>query len=129
MRENEQKNVPNRRMKDSVFVDLFGRDRYFKENFISLYNALHGTSLSPENTAVEPEMLDSALYMSYANDVAMQGENPCAGILRAVQRQGRFPRGKRDTAVGRFHLPRGQGTKYAEYGTYSTGSSRVCGNR
>ena len=62
----------NRKVKDSVFVDLFGRDVTAKENFISLYNALHGTSLKPEDTELVPEMLESAMYMSYANDVAMQ---------------------------------------------------------
>ena len=62
----------NRKVKDSVFVDLFGRDVTAKENFISLYNALHGTNLRPENTELVPEMLESAMYMSYANDVAMQ---------------------------------------------------------
>ena len=63
---------PNRKVKDSVFVDLFGRDIHYKENFISLYNALHGSSLSPKDTEVKPEMVESAVYMSYANDVAMQ---------------------------------------------------------
>ena len=32
----------NRTVKDSVFVDLFGRDITARENFISLYNALQG---------------------------------------------------------------------------------------
>ena len=35
----------NRRYKDSVFVDLFGEDKTAKVNFLSLYNALHGTGL------------------------------------------------------------------------------------
>ena len=62
----------NRKLKDSVFVDLFGKDITAKANFISLYNALHGTSLRPEDTELIPEMIDSAMYMSYVNDVAMQ---------------------------------------------------------
>ena len=33
----------NRRYKDSVFVDLFSEDVTAKDNFLSLYNALHGT--------------------------------------------------------------------------------------
>ena len=33
----------NRRYKDSVFVDLFGEDKDAKKNFLSLYNALHGS--------------------------------------------------------------------------------------
>ena len=35
----------NRKYKDSVFVDLFSEDEKAKENFLSLYNALHGTNL------------------------------------------------------------------------------------
>ena len=62
----------NRKVKDSVFVDLFGKDESAPENFLSLYNALHGTHLTLENTELKPEMLDSVMYMSYANDVAMQ---------------------------------------------------------
>ena len=62
----------NRKVKDSVFVDLFGKDITAKENFLSLYNALHGTDLKLENTEIVPETIDSVLYMSYANDVAMQ---------------------------------------------------------
>lgn len=62
----------NRKVKDSVFVDLFGKDIKAKENFLSLYNALHGTELKPEETELVPEMLESAVYMAYANDVAMQ---------------------------------------------------------
>lgn len=64
--------VENRKVKDSLFVDLFGKDITAKENFISLYNALHGTSLKPEDTELVPEMIENAMYMSYANDVAMQ---------------------------------------------------------
>ena len=35
----------NRKYKDSVFVDLFSEDEKAKENFLSLYNALHNTNL------------------------------------------------------------------------------------
>ena len=69
-----EKDIPgggNRRIKDSMFVDLFGKDMSAKENFLSLYNALHGTDLRLEDTKLEPEMIDGAVYMSYANDVAM----------------------------------------------------------
>ena len=41
----ERKQVVNRNYKDSVFVDLFGEDKKAKENFLSLYNALHGIQL------------------------------------------------------------------------------------
>ena len=36
----------NRKYKDSVFVDLFSEDEKAKENFLSLYNALHNTELT-----------------------------------------------------------------------------------
>ena len=42
-----------------------------KENFISLYNALHGTNLDAKTTDVQPVMLERVLYMKYYNDVAM----------------------------------------------------------
>jgi len=61
----------NRNHKDSVFVDLFANDIYAKENFISLYNALHKTNLDPKTTEVKPVMLENILYMSYYNDISM----------------------------------------------------------
>ena len=61
----------NRNYKDSVFVDLFAYDVTAKENFISLYNALHGTNLEVETTDVQPVMLEQVLYMKYYNDIAM----------------------------------------------------------
>ena len=61
----------NRNYKDSVFVDLFAHDVTAKENFISLYNALHGTNLDVETTDVQPVMLERVLYMKYYNDIAM----------------------------------------------------------
>ena len=61
----------NRNYKDSVFVDLFAHDVTAKENFISLYNALHGTNLDAKTTDVQPVMLERVLYMKYYNDVAM----------------------------------------------------------
>ena len=61
----------NRNYKDSVFVDLFARDITAKENFISLYNALHGTNLEVETTDIQPVMLERVLYMKYYNDIAM----------------------------------------------------------
>ena len=61
----------NRNYKDSVFVDLFAHDITAKENFISLYNALHGTNLEVETTDVQPVMLERVLYMKYYNDIAM----------------------------------------------------------
>jgi predicted transposase/invertase (TIGR01784 family) len=65
------KNKTRRNYKDSVFVDLFAHDIYAKENFISLYNALHGTNLDTKTTKIQPVMLEKVLYMKYYNDIAM----------------------------------------------------------
>ena len=65
------KEKTNRNYKDSVFVDLFAHDINAKENFISLYNALHGTNLDAKTTDVQPVMLERVLYMKYYNDIAM----------------------------------------------------------
>ena len=64
----------NRKYKDSVFVDLFSEDEKAKENFLSLYNALHGTKL----TAIEHLKnirLDQVLYMAFYNDVSYLVDN------------------------------------------------------
>ena len=64
-------NKTRRNYKDSVFVDLFAHDITAKENFISLYNALHGTNLDATTTEIQPVMIEKVLYMKYYNDVAM----------------------------------------------------------
>ena len=64
----------NRKYKDSVFVDLFSEDEKAKENFLSLYNALHNTKL----TAIENLKnirLDQVLYMTFYNDVSYLVDN------------------------------------------------------
>jgi len=59
----------NRKYKDSVFVDLFSEDEKAKENFLSLYNALHHTNL-PLSCPVENIRLDNIMYMNIINDVS-----------------------------------------------------------
>ena len=59
----------NRKYKDSVFVDLFSEDEKAKENFLSLYNALHGTNLSM-SCPIENIRLDNVVYMNIINDVS-----------------------------------------------------------
>ena len=66
-----KKKHANRKYKDSIFVDLFSKDRDAKKNFLSLYNALHGTDLKLEDTKIEPVELEQILYMGYYNDVSM----------------------------------------------------------
>ncbi|MGP1577635.1 MAG: Rpn family recombination-promoting nuclease/putative transposase, partial [Treponema sp.] len=61
--------IANRKYKDSVFVDLFSEDEKAKENFLSLYNALHGTNL-PLSCPVENIRLENIMYMSIINDVS-----------------------------------------------------------
>ena len=60
----------NRRYKDSVFVDFFGEDKNAKANFLSLYNALHGTELDASSVELEPLRLEQVMYMAFRNDVA-----------------------------------------------------------
>ena len=61
--------MANRKYKDSVFVDLFSEDEKAKENFLSLYNALHGTNLQL-SCPVENIKLDNVMYMNIVNDVS-----------------------------------------------------------
>mgnify|MGYP000846483355 CR=1 FL=1 len=64
----------NRRYKDSVFVDLFSEDVCAKDNFLALYNALHGTSLDA-SAELKPLRLDRVMYMSFRNDVSCLIDN------------------------------------------------------
>ena len=64
-------NCENRRHKDSLFVDYFSKDRDWKQHFLSLYNAIHGTNLQVETTKLERVNLEQVLYMDYYNDIAV----------------------------------------------------------
>ena len=66
-----QNSQENRKHKDSLFVDYFSKDRDWKEHFLSLYNALHGTDLKVETTSLERVNLEQVLYMDYYNDIAV----------------------------------------------------------
>ena len=59
----------NRKYKDSVFVDLFSEDEKAKENFLSLYNALHDTNLQL-SCPIENIRLDNVMYMNIINDIS-----------------------------------------------------------
>ena len=65
-------NKTRRNYKDSVFVHLFAHDITAKENFISLYNALHGTNLDAKTTEIQPVMISALQYLS-AETNASQG--------------------------------------------------------
>ena len=76
-----RKNMKNRNYKDSVFVDLFAKDITAKENFVSLYNALHETNLDYKTTEVKPVMIEQVLYMKYYNDIAMLIDNKIVVLI------------------------------------------------
>ena len=63
-----------RNYKDSVFVDLFSEDEKAKENFLSLYNALHDTALK-DTEQLKNIRLDQVLYMTFYNDVSYLVDN------------------------------------------------------
>ena len=63
-----------RTYKDSVFVDLFSEDERAKDNFLSLYNALHGTHLD-SSTQLKPLKLEQAMYTKLSNDVSCLIDN------------------------------------------------------
>ena len=69
--QNENPTSANRTHKDSLFVDYFSKDRDWKQHFLSLYNALHGTNLQVADTQLERVNIDQVLYKSYYNDIAV----------------------------------------------------------
>ena len=68
---NKKNTSENRKHKDSLFVDYFSKDRDWKQHFLSLYNALHGTNLQVADTQLERVNLEQVLYKSYYNDIAV----------------------------------------------------------
>ena len=63
-----------RTYKDSVFADFFGTDKCAKSNFLSLYNALHGTELTLD-CELRHIRLEQILYMNFYNDVSFLVDN------------------------------------------------------
>ncbi|MDD7417726.1 MAG: Rpn family recombination-promoting nuclease/putative transposase [Treponemataceae bacterium] len=62
----------NREVKSSVFADLFCDDEIDgKKNFLSLYNAIHGTNLTLEDTVLERKIIPQAIYKTFNNDISM----------------------------------------------------------
>lgn len=64
----------NRKVKDSVFVDLFQECSDAKKNALSLYNALENTSLDNPDI-IKNIKIDDTLYMNLKNDVSFMVEN------------------------------------------------------
>ena len=58
--------------RDSLFVDLFGKCENAKENFLSLYNAIHDTNLKINEVTIEPITLKNVVYTGVNNDVLMR---------------------------------------------------------
>lgn len=74
--------VENRNHKDSLFIDLFCKDKKVgKENFISLFNALHNTNLDLANTSLQEVNIENILYMALSNDIAMLVNNRLVVLL------------------------------------------------
>jgi len=61
----------NTKYRDNMFVSLFGRCVNAKENFLSLYNAIHDTNLKIGEVKITPMMLDNVVYTGLYNDVSM----------------------------------------------------------
>ena len=55
-----------------MFVDLFSEDEKAKENFLALYNALHGTNLP---LSCQNIRLDNIMYMNIVNDISCLVDN------------------------------------------------------
>ena len=58
--------------RDSLFVDMFGKCAQAKENFLSLYNAIHDTNLKLDEVTIEPITLKNVVYTGVYNDVSMK---------------------------------------------------------
>ncbi|MCR4579923.1 MAG: hypothetical protein K5681_06210 [Treponema sp.] len=64
--------IENREIKSTVFADLFCDDEKDGiRNFLSLYNAIHGTSLKLEETIIKPKRINQAIYKTFYNDISM----------------------------------------------------------
>ena len=63
---------PRRKFRDTLFVNMFGRNINAKEYFLSLYNAIHGTDFRIGEVDIKPVMLENVVYKGLANDVSME---------------------------------------------------------
>lgn len=65
----------NKTIKDSLFTDLFSNDLDGKKNFLSLYNAIHGSNLKYEETIIQKQNIPQTIYKTLKNDVSMLIDN------------------------------------------------------
>ena len=68
----EKQEPPRRTYRDTLFVNMFGRNVNAKEYFLSLYNAIHGTSFRIGEVDIKPVMLENVVYKGLENDVSME---------------------------------------------------------
>lgn len=59
----------NKKIKNSMFVDLFYEDESAEQNDILLYNALHDEPL-PEGTKIQKIRIENILYLNFQNDIS-----------------------------------------------------------
>ena len=63
----------NKKVKNSVLIDLFYEDESARENQIALYNALHKEKL-PEDTQEKLIRVENVLYMNFQNDFSYEAD-------------------------------------------------------
>ena len=63
----------NKKVKNSVLIDLFYEDESARENQIALYNALHEEKL-PGDTQVKLIRVENVLYMNFQNDFSYEAD-------------------------------------------------------
>ena len=61
----------NKKVKNSVLIDLFYEDESAERNQISLYNALHEKPL-PDGTKIMPLRVKNIIYMNFQNDFSYE---------------------------------------------------------
>lgn len=63
--------IPKKQYRDSLFVSMFGKSVNSKENFLSLYNAIHNSNLKIGEVDIQPFYLENIVYTGVYNDVSM----------------------------------------------------------
>ena len=85
----------NKKVKNSVLIDLFYEDESAERNQISLYNALHEKPL-PDGTKIMPLRVENIIYMNFQNDfsyeldIEVQREEAYEDGLRAGEKTGKL---------------------------------------
>ena len=72
-----KKNQKKHNYRDSLFVDMFGKCKQAKENFLSLYNAIHDTNLKIDEVKIEPVTLKNVANTKSIHGFCDSYENFC----------------------------------------------------